>query len=398
MNRLTHTLVRPVLRAVADRSFDANGTLPMPPGEGEGRVQAPGPDPDRLLLIGTAAASGLGVVTHQLGLAGQLARRISAVTHRGVDVTSSGHRSMTALRARELLTTLPVGEYDAVVLEIGSVEAVGLQTTAEWRRQIHALIEAASVAQRVFVVGIPHIPTHTLLPKSIARVLERKVTQLNAAARQIAGEYRDAVFLPLEPRTAGEFEEFGTVAFYESWAEALAGPIARHLAPELHRQRTLVDDEPARQVAVDELGLAGAPTHPLLAEMVHAARNLLGAAGSAVTLIDHDRQWMLAVDHMDDGEMARADAFCDLTIRRPEVFVVEDTLRDERFAGNPLVVGERHVRSYAGYPIESPTGHRIGALCVIDTKPRQFSATETALLRDLALQVQGVLWSMAKVV
>jgi len=54
------------------------------------------------------------------------------------------------------------------------------------------------------------------------------------------------------------------------------------------------------------------------------------------------------------------------------------------------------VRFYAGYPLEAPEGVRVGALCVVDTKPRRFSPAEASLLRDLALRVQAVLWTEAR--
>jgi GAF domain-containing protein len=56
------------------------------------------------------------------------------------------------------------------------------------------------------------------------------------------------------------------------------------------------------------------------------------------------------------------------------------------------MVGTQQVRFYAGYPIEAPNGQRVGALCIVDTKPRRFSRKEAELLRELALRVQTLLW------
>ena len=46
------------------------------------------------------------------------------------------------------------------------------------------------------------------------------------------------------------------------------------------------------------------------------------------------------------------------------------------------------LRSYAGIPIRDPTGHMIGALCVYDDKPRQFTTADIAILRSLAHLVE----------
>ena len=68
--------------------------------------------------------------------------------------------------------------------------------------------------------------------------------------------------------------------------------------------------------------------------------------------------------------------------------MVGDARADERFRDYPVVTGEPFVRFYAGFPVESPSGHRIGALCVFDSKPRDPDTVNAVLLRQLALLVQ----------
>ena len=48
---------------------------------------------------------------------------------------------------------------------------------------------------------------------------------------------------------------------------------------------------------------------------------------------------------------------------------------------------------YAGYPIESPDGYRIGSLCVMDSEPRDASQVDPAPLRELAMLAQKELWA-----
>jgi GAF domain-containing protein len=71
--------------------------------------------------------------------------------------------------------------------------------------------------------------------------------------------------------------------------------------------------------------------------------------------------------------------------------VVPDALADERFRNNPYVLGEPHIRFYAGFPIESADGERIGALCVFDPEPRAAGDVDLVLLRELALMLQAEL-------
>ena len=67
--------------------------------------------------------------------------------------------------------------------------------------------------------------------------------------------------------------------------------------------------------------------------------------------------------------------------------VVADALTDERFANNPLVTSAPHIRFYAGAPLITPLGHRLGTLCAIDQKPRTLDAEDRTLLKELSEHV-----------
>jgi hypothetical protein len=72
-----------------------------------------------------------------------------------------------------------------------------------------------------------------------------------------------------------------------------------------------------------------------------------------------------------------------------ELFVVPDASHDPRFATSPLVLGEPHIRFYAGAPLAAPNGHNLGALCVIDRVPRQLNCEQLESLRILSRQVMA---------
>ena len=86
----------------------------------------------------------------------------------------------------------------------------------------------------------------------------------------------------------------------------------------------------------------------------------------------------------DIGEIERGTSFCGHTILSDQPLVIEDALLDERFADNPNVIAGLKIRAYAGMPLHAVDGTRPGALCMIDTKPRTFTAAQLSLLTDLS--------------
>jgi diguanylate cyclase (GGDEF)-like protein/PAS domain S-box-containing protein len=106
-----------------------------------------------------------------------------------------------------------------------------------------------------------------------------------------------------------------------------------------------------------------------------------------ISLIDRDRQWFKSRVGLDVTQTSRDIAFCDTAIKGSGVMVVPDARSDARFAANPLVTGEPGIRFYAGSPLVTPQGHSLGTLCIIDRKPRAFTAEQGVALTVLSRQV-----------
>ncbi|MGF7206558.1 GAF domain-containing protein [Skermanella aerolata] len=121
------------------------------------------------------------------------------------------------------------------------------------------------------------------------------------------------------------------------------------------------------------------------------AAGLFQTPVSLVSLIDETRQWFKSCRGLAVTETPRDMAFCDHAIRADDVLVVPDATRDPRFRSNPLVVGEPHIRFYAGAPLRTPGGEVLGTLCVIDFKPRRPSPENIRLLALLAQAVVDAL-------
>ncbi|MCW3147668.1 PAS domain S-box protein [Stutzerimonas stutzeri] len=106
-----------------------------------------------------------------------------------------------------------------------------------------------------------------------------------------------------------------------------------------------------------------------------------------ISLVDDRRQWFKSRVGLSVSETPRDISFCAHTIAGSGIFEVSDAQQDPRFCDNPLVTGEPHIRFYAGAPLSTPDGYRLGTLCVIDREPRQLSDEQRDTLERLSRQV-----------
>ncbi|WP_404398526.1 PAS domain S-box protein [Idiomarina loihiensis] len=147
-------------------------------------------------------------------------------------------------------------------------------------------------------------------------------------------------------------------------------------------------NEYERLKALRETDLLDSPPEERFDRLTRIIKNALNLPIALISLVDEHHQWLKSKQGLSAPETHRDFAFCAYTILKDQIFEVSNALEDERFADNPLVVNDPKIRFYAGCPIQSSDGHRIGTLCVIDTQPRQLSEIEKTILKDMAAAVQ----------
>lgn len=122
------------------------------------------------------------------------------------------------------------------------------------------------------------------------------------------------------------------------------------------------------------------------------ARKHFGVSSSSIALITEDRQVIKSVAGPIGQDLPREVALCARTIEAPRALVITDAWTDPEYRDHPLVVDAPHIRFYAGYPITTADGWRIGTLCLIDDRPRSFSDDDTLALQRMALDLQIEIW------
>lgn len=142
-------------------------------------------------------------------------------------------------------------------------------------------------------------------------------------------------------------------------------------------------DEARRLAALQHLAILDTPKEERFDRLTRIAASALDVPIALVSLVDSDRQWFKSCFGLDTRETSREVAFCAHVVHDRKEMTVTDTLLDERFADNPLVLEGPRIRAYTGIPLLLDDGNCIGTFCVIDTRPREFSDAELAMLRDL---------------
>lgn len=132
-------------------------------------------------------------------------------------------------------------------------------------------------------------------------------------------------------------------------------------------------------------------------EIVRIASKICNAPMSVVTLLDSQRQWFKAKVGMEEDETGRDVSFCGHAIMGEGVMEIPNALNDERFYDNPLVTGSPSIRFYAGMPLVTQRGYKIGTLCVIDTVPRNLDEDQMESLQTLAKQVMRIIELRVKI-
>ncbi|WP_189636329.1 GAF domain-containing protein [Arthrobacter sp. NamB2] len=155
----------------------------------------------------------------------------------------------------------------------------------------------------------------------------------------------------------------------------------------------LEDAEFRRCHALHETGLLESGAEERFDRITRDAREHFGVSSSSIALITADAQVIKSVVGPIGQDLPRDLALCARTIERDRTLVIPDAGSDPAWRDHPLVADGPEVRFYAGHPVSTAEGWRIGSLCIIDDRPRRFTEEDEVHLRRFAAQVQLELWA-----
>lgn len=153
----------------------------------------------------------------------------------------------------------------------------------------------------------------------------------------------------------------------------------------------LPENESGRLKALRELRVLDSEPEEAFDAATRLAALVCQTPVALITLVDADRQWFKSKVGFDLPETSRDVSFCAHAILQPGPLVVRDTQTDERFKDNPFVLSTPYIRFYAGAPLTTAEGFKLGTLCVLDTVPRVMFADQVRALELLSTQVMALL-------
>jgi len=149
--------------------------------------------------------------------------------------------------------------------------------------------------------------------------------------------------------------------------------------------------EDDRLAALRSYRVLDTPPEPEFDDLVQLAARACRAPIALISLIDERRQWFKAEVGLGVRETPLDRSICLSAMLQPGLTIVPDLTEDPRFAHNPLVTEQPHLRFYAGAVLKTPNGVPLGALCVLDCVPRDLAEDQAFILQTLSRQVMSQL-------
>lgn len=140
--------------------------------------------------------------------------------------------------------------------------------------------------------------------------------------------------------------------------------------------------------AFNELGLE---QDKELQEAVLLATSIFRTPIAALCLLDEDLLQIKLSIGLSNQSFPRVISFCNYTSTQEDIVIIEDTLKDDRFASLANMQDGKTARFYAASPLITGQGMCIGTLCVLDFVPHHEDKQDALSLKILAKHVISIM-------
>lgn len=218
-------LLRPAMRLWAAQRLATLNTVPRP--LDEPNAVAAGESPARILLLGGGLALGLGVLSNDLALPGQMARMIALQTGRGaeVDLRVAFHVSELVGIAR----SVDLGSYDGVVVTADVGDLVALTPPPKWEAAMAALINEVMARARpdvrIVLANVQPIRSMETYDSMLGTLMFRHSRITDSLTRELAATNPRVAFIPTCAPTIVVEGRYRTADQYRLWAEPIVAAL-----------------------------------------------------------------------------------------------------------------------------------------------------------------------------
>ncbi len=235
---LTTALLFPVLLYQGKRARRETPRLPEAQGAPGGQYGS-GEPVFRVLVIGESTAAGVGVTTHDQGLAGQLALQLHERSGQTIAWHTLGVNGIRLGELHEKLANADLPKADLVLLSMGVNDTTGFTPRFRFRQQLWALRDL--FAQRypapVYLLSVPPMHLFAALPSPLRHVMGWRARQLDRLYQELAHQSPDK-FRYLSYPTITNTSMLASDGYhpskkgYGAIAEALSTPVEKELVRE----------------------------------------------------------------------------------------------------------------------------------------------------------------------
>lgn len=387
------SLLRMFMKTWYQKSIGDGLFQPIPHDKAQFRT---GYDAWNTLLVGNGPTHGWGVTTHGLSLTGQLGVALTRSAGQPVDVDYVGDEAMNAATSIDWLAGTNIEEYDLIVLVLSMNDAMRMSDPNKWAADISRLMEKLRAERKLgtplLVVGMQPVASVHGYNNFIGVIAQRWADKLNGIMKGMTDASGDAFML----LPAGQHEPgrpFGSPSTYAAWAADIADLGAYLLPAGVPGERVQQEKEWAWSGTEKTMGWDGVDRTAALRKLAEEARAEFKLPIVNITLLDEHVQLLPNAHGSLPVSIPRHLTYCDETVKRDDIMIVENSAKDERFKDNDYL-DLIHMPFYAGKAIKDRDGEVIGSFCLMAPFPRAKESVDEARLEMYARKAQEALWAI----